>query len=120
MSARLYSVGLQALVDGPYNLTGVSRQMINFKRLSLTDFKVTIGLNAGNKALTKAWAKADIKAKWEATSWAQRLAKRATKASLTDFDRFSAMVTKRTVRALLLLCVCVCVYVFVTRALMFV
>ena len=71
--------------------------MINFKRLSLTDFTVKIGLNAGNKAITTAWTKAGIKAKWEATSWAQRLAKRVAKTQTTDFDRFSAMVAKRTV-----------------------
>jgi len=88
--------GNRALVDGPFTLTGVSRQQINFKRLSLTNLKVKIGLNAGHNALTKAWEKADIKAKWAATSWAQRLEKRKAKAATTDFDRFAALVAKKT------------------------
>lgn len=57
-----------------------------------------IGLNAGHKALVAAWTKGDIKAKWEATSWAQRLAKRVAKTNTTDFDRFSALVKKQKVR----------------------
>ena len=89
---------LQALIDGPYTITGVSRQQINFKRLSLTDLKVKIGMNAGHQALTKAWTKADIKAKWEASSWAKRLAAKKAKAAQSDFERFKAMVSKKTVR----------------------
>lgn len=98
LTCAVWWLALQALVDGPYTVTGVSRQQINFKRLSLTDLKVKIGVNAGHKALTTAWEKADIKSKWAATSWGQRLAKRAAKAATTDFDRFAAMVTKKTVR----------------------
>ena len=90
---------VQALIDGPLALTGVSRQVINFKRLSLTDLKVKTGLNAGHKALVAAWTKADTLNKWNASSWGQRLAKRAGKATATDFDRFSAMVAKKTVSA---------------------
>ena len=47
----------RALIDGPTKLTGVSRQIITLKRLSLTDIKVKIGLNARQKSLEKAWAK---------------------------------------------------------------
>jgi ribosomal protein L14E/L6E/L27E len=90
--------GLQALIDGPYTLTGVSRQTINFKRVALTDYKVKIGVNAGHKALTTAWTKGDIKAKWAASAWGQRLAKRVAKAETSDFDRFAAMITKQNVR----------------------
>lgn len=31
---------------------------------------------------------ADLIAKWEATSWAKKKAKKAKRASMTDFDRF--------------------------------
>lgn len=72
--------------------------MVNFKRLSLTDLKVKIGLNAGHKALVAAWTKADILNKWNSSSWGVRLAKRAAKSSATDFDRFAAMVAKKKVR----------------------
>jgi ribosomal protein L14E/L6E/L27E len=33
---------LQVLVDGPANLTGVHRQQISLKRLTLTDLKVDV------------------------------------------------------------------------------
>jgi hypothetical protein len=72
--------------------------MVNFKRLSLTDYKVTIGLNASHKALVAAWTKADVLAKWNASSWAKRLEKRKSKDAGNDFERFKSMVQKRQVR----------------------
>jgi ribosomal protein L14E/L6E/L27E len=33
---------LQALIDGPANLTGVKRQVINMKWLAITDIRVPI------------------------------------------------------------------------------
>ncbi|RLN53834.1 hypothetical protein BBJ29_009689 [Phytophthora kernoviae] len=58
----------QALVDGPFSVTGVNRHVINFKRLSLTDLTVDIPLQAREKTLKKALAKADTLAKWEAST----------------------------------------------------
>lgn len=89
----------QALIDGPYTETGVSRQVINFKRLSLTDYKLAIGVNAGHKALTAAWKKAGVQEKWNASSWGRRVAGKQAKAEQSDFDRFTAQVTKQKVRA---------------------
>lgn len=37
----------------------------------------------------------DVFAKFEKTSWGQKLAKQKTKANMTDFDRFKAMVEKK-------------------------
>lgn len=88
----------RALVDGPYGITGVHRQVINLRRLSLTDFKVKIGLNARAKSLKKAWAAAGVQEKWAATAWAAKRASRSAKASLTDLGRFKAMLAKKTVR----------------------
>ena len=85
----------RALIDGPTKLTGVSRQIITLKRLSLTDIKVKIGLNARQKSLEKAWAKADVLAKWESTSWAKKLAAKKKRASLNDFGRFKMAAAKR-------------------------
>ena len=85
----------RVLIDGPTKLTGVSRQIITLKRLSLTDIKVKIGLNARQKSLEKAWTKGDVLAKWEATSWAKKLAAKKKRASLNDFGRFKAAVAKR-------------------------
>lgn len=45
----------QVLVDGPSDKTGVARQVIPLKRVSLTDIKVRVPRNARAKTLKKAW-----------------------------------------------------------------
>lgn len=83
------------LVDGPSELTGVSRQVVPFARLALTDFTVKIQRNARQKTLKAKWADADILAKWEASPWAKKLSTKKKRAALTDFDRFKVMVAKK-------------------------
>lgn len=85
----------KCLIDGPEELTGVSRQVISFTRIALTDHTVKIQRNARQKTLKKAWAEGDILAKWEASSWAKKLASKKKRASLSDFDRFKVMVAKK-------------------------
>ncbi len=46
----------KALVDGPESVTGVRRQVLNFRRMELTDFTVPILQNAREKTLKKALA----------------------------------------------------------------
>lgn len=46
--------GNKALVDGPRAVTGVARQIMPFKRLSLTDLKCNIKVNAGDKEVAQA------------------------------------------------------------------
>ncbi len=53
---------------------------------------------ARSGAVLKAWTKADAAAKWEATSWAKKLAARVKRANLSDFERFVVKVTKQQVR----------------------
>jgi large subunit ribosomal protein L14e len=84
-------------VDGPANLTGVRRQVINFKWLSLTDFVVPVSRNARQKTLTAAWKAADVQKKWAATSWAKRVASRKAKLAQTDLDRYKTKVAKQRV-----------------------
>ena len=91
----------KCLIDGPADITGVERQVIPFKRISLTDFKVEIGRNARAKTLKKAWADADVLAKWEATSWAKKLSAKKKRAALSDFDRFKVMVAKKEKSAII-------------------
>lgn len=91
----------KCLIDGPADITGVSRQVIPFKRLALTDIVVKIQMNAREKTLKKAWAEADVMAKWEASSWAKKLASRKKRASLSDFDRFKVMVAKKQKSAII-------------------
>ena len=85
----------RALVDGPTAVTGMTRKIVPFKRLALTDFKVKIGRNARQKALNKAWAADDIKAKWDASSWAKKISAQKKRASTNDFGRFRAMLLKK-------------------------
>lgn len=97
-----------ALVDGPANLTGVRRQVINFKWLSLTDLKasgrktvegrsvrIVLPRNARQKTLTKVWEELGLMDKWNSSSWGKKVAGRVAKAAMTDLDRFKAKVAKR-------------------------
>jgi large subunit ribosomal protein L14e len=83
----------KCLVDGPN--TGVARQVVPFKRIMLTDLKVSIQRNARQKSILKAWEEGNTLAQWEATSWAKKLRKKSLRSALTDFDRFKAMVAKK-------------------------
>ncbi|CAM9519576.1 unnamed protein product [Ascophyllum nodosum] len=83
----------KALVDGPD--TGVPRQMIPFKRLALTDFTLPIQRNARAGTISKAAKAEDLMAKWEASSWAKKKARKAKRARMTDFDRFKVMVARK-------------------------
>ena len=85
----------KALIDGPEDLTGVSRQIISFKRLALTDYKVTIGASARAKTIKAAWVKADVQCKWDSSSWAKKLQAKKTRASANDFQRFQVMVARK-------------------------
>ncbi|XP_068680699.1 large ribosomal subunit protein eL14-like [Montipora capricornis] len=83
----------RALIDGP--CTNVCRKALNFRYLSLTDFKVKIGPSAGSGPVKRAFEKGEILEKWEKTAWAKKLASRKKRASLTDFDRFKLKVAKQ-------------------------
>merc|ERR1711990_837942 len=88
----------RALVYGP--TSGVARQMIGYKRLSLTDIVIEgLGRAARQGHVAKAWAAADVEGKWAATGWGKKQAARKAKASANDFDRFKAMVEKKKINA---------------------
>ncbi|KAF9683039.1 hypothetical protein SADUNF_Sadunf05G0170700 [Salix dunnii] len=80
----------RALVDAPDMVRG----QMNFKRLSLTDIKIEINRVPNKKALIEAMEKADVKNKWEKSSWGRRLTVQKRRASLNDFDRFKLMLAK--------------------------
>merc|ERR1711998_806036 len=71
------------LVEGPENLTGI---------------EVNITRDARQKQLNKAWADAGIQKAWDGSAYAKTLKRRATRAGLTDFDRFKLMVAKKAKR----------------------
>jgi len=85
----------KCLIDGPADLTGVSRQVISYGRIALTDLTVKIQRNARQKTLLAAWKEGDVQAKWDASSWAKKLNSRKVRANLSDFARFQVMVAKK-------------------------
>ncbi|KAF5752401.1 60S ribosomal protein L14-1 [Tripterygium wilfordii] len=80
----------RALVDAP----DMVRTQVNFKRLSLTDIKIEINRVPKKKNLIDAMEKADVKSKWENSSWGRKLIVQKRRASLNDFDRFKIMLAK--------------------------
>mmetsp|Transcript_16083 Transcript_16083/g.21024 ORF Transcript_16083/g.21024 Transcript_16083/m.21024 type:complete len:132 (-) Transcript_16083:216-611(-) len=91
----------KCLIDGPADITGVERQVISYTRIALTDFLIKIDKNAKSKDVEKVWEEEDISGKWEATSWAKKLASRKRRVSLSDFDRFKVMVAKKQKAAII-------------------
>ncbi|KCV72495.1 hypothetical protein, variant [Fonticula alba] len=85
----------RALIDGP----SIKRQVVNFKRITLTNIVAKVGINSSTPAVIAAFEKAEVAKKWAETAAAKKAAKKATRANLSDFDRFKVMVAKKNVRA---------------------
>lgn len=95
---------VQALVDGPEAVTGVKRQAIHFKRLSLTDHVVKVPRNARQTLLAKAVTSSDVKTKFANSTWGKKLAAKKARANTTDFDRFKITVLKKRVSLCFFFC----------------
>lgn len=87
--------GNRALVEGPQALTGVCRKMVNFKRLTLTEIKVNIGMQSKTSKLLKAWKDEDVLTKFAESDLGKTLDQRKKRASMSDFDRFKVMVARK-------------------------
>lgn len=85
----------RALVDGPHTHTGVQRQTIPFKRLSITPLKIKISRSIQSKKLGKAFVDQKIGEKWEKLPWAKKLKRKEIRDNLSDFDRFKVMLLKK-------------------------
>jgi large subunit ribosomal protein L14e len=87
----------QVLIVGPAaeECQTVPRHVINTRRIALTDFVLPIGRGAREKKVKAEWTKADIAAKWTASSWGQKLARQAAATEMSDLDRFKAMLSKK-------------------------
>ncbi|KAJ8774477.1 hypothetical protein K2173_016923 [Erythroxylum novogranatense] len=79
---------------GPVNELDMERSQMNLKRLSLTDIKIDIKRVPKKKNLIEAMEKADVKNKWENSSWGRKLIVRKRRATLNDFDRLKLMLAK--------------------------
>ncbi|KAH9617197.1 hypothetical protein KSS87_000193 [Heliosperma pusillum] len=78
------------LVDAPDMVRG----QMNLKRLSLTDITVDIEKVPKKSTLIAAMETADVKNKWENSSWGRKLIVQKKRAALNDFDRFKIMLAK--------------------------
>jgi len=87
--------GARALIDGPVHVTGVRRQTIPLRNLSLTQITVptTRGVRPG--LLAKHLKKGNTLALWNKTNWARKLQRHKVRENLTDFERFQLMVLRR-------------------------
>jgi large subunit ribosomal protein L14e len=85
----------RALVDGPAVITGVQRQTIPYRHLSLTHIVVPIQRSVKSHTLARVWKKSNVEEEWNKTSWARKLNIKKTRASLGDFDRFKVQVLKK-------------------------
>merc|ERR1719162_2417704 len=85
----------RVIVDGPEKTTGVRRHMMPIKRLSLTDFKVSIPRGAREKTLKLAMEKDSVMEKWSETAWGKKLKAKEARAAMSDFDRFKLMLAKK-------------------------
>lgn len=89
----------QALIDGPN--TSVPRQSIAYRNLILTPYTLaTLPRAAGSGAIKKAFEKAGVEAKWEASSWAKKLKAREERKASSDFARFEILLAKKSRRDL--------------------
>lgn len=87
----------QALIDGP--TTGVPRQSYPYKHVVLTSHVVKdLPRAAGTTTVKKYIEKCEADKKWEATSWAKKRDLVNRRKKLSDFERFSVMLGKRTRR----------------------
>ena len=82
----------RVLLDGP--CTDVTRKAYRIKNLHLTPLVTKFPFSARSKVVREAWVKDDISKKWEESAWAKRMAMKAKRKGLTDFDRFKLTKAK--------------------------
>ena len=82
-------------MDGP--LTGVARQPLSFRRLSLTPFVIKVARGSATKFVKKAFEASKVLDKWSQTAWAKKNEQTKKRAALTDFERFKLMKLRKQV-----------------------
>jgi len=87
--------GARALVDGPEAITGVKRQTIPLRNLSLTSIHIPIGRACRPSILTKHLKDEKVLEQWNNSNWARKAARHHKRTQLTDFERFKLMVLKK-------------------------
>jgi len=82
----------RALVDGPVDVTGVARKLINFRSLTLTSFVAPIPRGAGSAIVASVVKGNGIVEKFQNTNWSRKSARFTAKRNMTDLDRFKKMI----------------------------
>lgn len=91
---NINSQSCQAVIDGP--TTGVIRQVISYRRVTLTDLKVKkLPRGARTKTVEKAFKNEKIVEQWQNTPLAKKLEAKKRRSELNDFERFKVMVLKQ-------------------------
>ncbi|OII77871.1 60s ribosomal protein L14 [Cryptosporidium andersoni] len=88
----------RVLIDGP--TTGVRRQSIPLKRLTLTQIKAHIPRGARTSTITKILCKDDSIEKFNQTAFGRKCITKIFKANMTDFERHSLLVARKKRQAL--------------------
>ncbi|KAL7923441.1 ribosomal protein L14 [Trichoderma austrokoningii] len=88
----------RVLVEGPSSdpKLKVPRQALHLTKALLSQFVIeNLPRGARQAALTKAWEKAEIDAKWKGSNWAKKREQIERRKALTDFDRFKVLRLKK-------------------------
>ena len=83
------------IVEGP--ITNVKRQVLSLRRLNLTKFVIDLPRGARTKTVKKYFESSEVVKKWLETGVAKKIAKRAIRRSLSDFDRHKVMCAQKKV-----------------------
>ncbi|CAI5438285.1 unnamed protein product [Caenorhabditis angaria] len=85
--------GNRVLIDGP--ASGVVRGVRNIKDLQLTKFVTKIHVGQRTKGVKAAFESAKVAEGFSNTQWAKKIAQRALRAKLTDFERYKLQRAKQ-------------------------
>lgn len=84
------------MIDGPES--GVPRQAIGLGQVVLTPLAFALPRGARTATVSKKWTAGNLTEKWNATSWAKKIAQRERRSALSDFERFQVMVLRKQKR----------------------
>lgn len=83
----------RVLIDGPGS--GISRQVINVKRLSLTNILLEdVPRGASSSKVKQVYEAANVDKVFAQSSWGRKLARKEKRANLDDFGRFKVMAAR--------------------------
>ncbi|CAB03835.1 Large ribosomal subunit protein eL14 [Caenorhabditis elegans] len=85
--------GNRVQIDGPSS--DVTRTVRNLKDLQLTKFVLKLRVGQRTKGVKAAFDAAKVTENFQKTQWAKKIAQRAIRAKLTDFERYKLMKAKQ-------------------------